>query len=238
MISFLRLTIALALTIATSAAPSAIEPFVPHAPGKLNNAVATASLSTAAASLGYLQCHSLATGRIFGYVRNAYNSYGEYIGVNPSTIPSDVAARLLVRVDLAAGGEGPVNVGVQNAPSRTYPFFGAVAGENGPNLGNNHSYVFVVGTGDESTPGSAPSLLSNSFTQATGKRRKAASAVWKFNATSGEVKPTWINEDGNAVDVTVGYLNGAFAMTGNTTAFEKYYDDEDVTWLKFVFSTN
>ena len=45
-------------------------------------------------------------------MRNAYNSYGEYIGVNPSTIPLDVAARLLVKVDLA-GGEGSVNVAVQ-----------------------------------------------------------------------------------------------------------------------------
>lgn len=64
---------------------------IPHAPE--TNAAAVSpldNLTTAAAqSFGYLQCHNLATKRIFGYVHNAYNSHGEYMGVNTSSIPSD-----------------------------------------------------------------------------------------------------------------------------------------------------
>jgi hypothetical protein len=179
--------------------------------------VHSAALAPDVSSLGYLKCVELESGQVFGYVRKKLNSYGEYIGVSPSDDPSDVKARLLVKIDDVSSNQS-MSILAQNAPNKNYPFFGAIAGDTGSSIGPNANYLLI---GD-----------------ATNSLRKAQSAFWQLNATTGELKPAWVNDDKTITFATVGYLNGAFAMTGDTKAFEKEYDDEDVTWLKFIFSTD
>jgi hypothetical protein len=87
---------------------------------------------------------------IIGYVSKTQNSYGEYIGVSPDDDSSDVKHRLLVEYNATKTGPQSLVAQVsmvksqfsillnyeQNGPDNTFPFFGAIQGPSGVNLGN------------------------------------------------------------------------------------------------------
>ncbi|KAF7306488.1 hypothetical protein MIND_00440100 [Mycena indigotica] len=184
-------------------------------------------------TLGYLKCTATTSSgksKVIGYVSRALNSYGEYIGVSPSNNKDDVAARMLVSIDLSLAENGTAqSLLVKNAPKNNYPFLGGIGGQEGSSIGSDGDYLLVGGTRETAT-GAKPSYCGNTFTDARNILRKCSSAIWLFNTTSGLVTPQWVNDDGTAVVANIGYTQGAFVFTGDKKTFEDTWN-QDVDWI-------
>ncbi|KAK7040630.1 hypothetical protein R3P38DRAFT_2896646 [Favolaschia claudopus] len=178
-------------------------------------------------SLGYLRCSAGSENQVIGYISRSLNSFGEYIGVSPSSDPNDVNHRMLVSLDVT--GTGPQALLVKNAPKNNFPFLGGIAGSQGSSIGSDGDYVLIGGT-QSTAVGAKPSYCGNTFTDSTNKLRKCASAIWVFNSTSNQVTPQWTNDDGTAVTGNVGYVNEAFVITGDKKEFEDTWEDK-VEWV-------
>ncbi|KAJ6519304.1 hypothetical protein C8R45DRAFT_17737 [Mycena sanguinolenta] len=182
-------------------------------------------------SLGYLKCSS--DGQVTGYLSKSMNSFGEYIGVSPDDDSNDVNHRMLVNMDITANGTQSILV--KNAPDNDYPFLGGIGGEEGSTIGSDGDYLLVGGT-ESTASGATPSYCGNTFTDRTNTLRKCASTIWVYNSTTNEVTPEWTNDDGTVVSANIGYVDGAFVLTGNKTTFENTWSDS-VQWITLTFET-
>nr|XP_036577282.1 copper radical oxidase (WSC domain-containing protein) [Colletotrichum truncatum]KAF6784221.1 copper radical oxidase (WSC domain-containing protein) [Colletotrichum truncatum] len=83
-------------------------------------------------------------------------------------------------------------------------------------------YTYIGGT-NPTPKGSPPVTVGNAYTTGTGQSRTSESDVWVYDPTTNEITATWINPDGNPINVDIFTQSTAFYTGGDRAAFLRRY---------------
>lgn len=104
-------------------------------------------------------------------------------------------------------------------------FLGLVQGRDDTSSGlatGSSNYLYLASTA-QTSPGSTPQNVGNSFTTVYGDENAAESAVWTLDPVNRSLIAQWINSDGSRAP-TIGFTQGsAIYFSGDLGAFQQMY---------------
>jgi len=168
------------------------------------------------------KCNILAKtvdGSTIGFLSAAFNRFGEYGSFQGSQDGALVASFS----NTPGASSSQMDMYVENSPSSTYPFLGAIDGFSATDndLGQgSYNYAYIGGTA-QTAPGSPAMPDQNTYYMATGYDGDYESAIWSYDAGSQAITAQWINTDGSAPSTHILYandVNQALVLTGDPDA--------------------
>lgn len=198
-------------------------------PMRRSQAARSVPSGTPTVTRGYLQMKN-ENGVPISFVRNTWNSFGEFGGTN------DPAQYLIVEVDLAYAPLGSADIITINGPDAKFPFLGGIIGfsSTSDNISpGSFNYIYAGGT-THTLPGSPPQAGTNAFTVSTGIPEEIGSAIWTYDPSTQTISPQWVNTDSSTPVTFLGYTQDVILLTGDKTAFSDAFGPTEWITLTFI----
>ncbi|KAH8814554.1 hypothetical protein DL96DRAFT_416441 [Flagelloscypha sp. PMI_526] len=169
---------------------------------------------------GIIEVHNADNGNLIGYISKNLVNGGAQFGYDPS-----IANALLVSFELPAGAtSGSPQIHNLNS-NPDWPLLGLVQGRDDTDSNvkpGSYQYLYIGGVANPGTqPGDGPTLIDNSYF--IGAARTAETSVWTFDAATGSLTLTWVNEDGTLPDLQVWTQSTGLYAGGDKAAFVARY---------------
>lgn len=160
-----------------------------------------------------------------GFIANSYQTLGEY------GITVDVSNLLIVSFDDSISR---FSLELENSQDSTYSFMAGIVGytTTDDNLGAGSPNYTYLGGGNFTAPGSAPTVGTNSFSDATGLTRNSESSIWSLQGNS--LIPHWTNTNSSDVTASIGYVQDVLLLSGDLAAFSSAFGNAQEVRFEFV----